>query len=166
MIYFASFLLCAGIVALDQITKYLTVANIGLGETLPLWPGVVHLTYVRNEGMSFSLLSGARWFFVVVTILVLLFALYVIVKKWVTHPFGLLSLSAVLGGAVGNLIDRVLHGYVVDMIEVEFMRFAVFNVADIFVVCGGIAFCIYGVFFWRDPREAARDGEAGHDPEG
>lgn len=146
--------------ALDQLSKYLTVRNLAPGQDLAFWPGVLHFTHVRNEGMSFSLLSGARWFFVVVTLAVIALAIFAMYKKWISHPFGLISLSCVLGGAVGNLIDRVRWGYVVDMIEVEFVRFAVFNVADMFVVCGGIAFCIYGIFFWKEPeKRGASDHE-------
>ena len=154
MIYVVSFLFAAAIVAADQLLKAFVSGTLALGQIRPLLPGIVHLTYVRNEGMSFSLLSGARWFFVVMTLLVFALAVFAVARRWVAGPFGLLSLAAVLGGAAGNLIDRVRFGYVVDMIEVEFMHFAVFNLADIFVVCGGIAFCIWGVFFWKDPREA------------
>ena len=153
MIYVFSFLFAAAIVAADQILKAFISGTLALGQIQPLLPGLVHLTYVQNDGMSFSLLSGARWFFVVMTILIFALAIFAIAKRWVTGPFGLLSLAAVLGGAVGNLIDRIRFGYVVDMIELEFMHFAVFNLADIFVVCGGIAFCIWGVFFWKDPNE-------------
>ena len=62
---------------------------------------------------------------------------------------------AVLGGAVGNLIDRVLHGYVVDMFNLQFMDFAVFNVADIGISVGGVLLCVYVLFFWRKPEESA-----------
>ena len=163
MIYLASFLLAAVAVGLDQFTKYLTVANLALGEDFPVWPGMFHFTHLRNDGMSFSLLSGARWFFVIVTIVVILFALYAIYRRWIDHPMGILSLAAVLGGAVGNLIDRIRFGYVVDMIEVEFVRFAVFNVADMFVVVGGIVFMLYGLLFWKEPERPSKEDT--NDPE-
>ena len=144
---------------MDQFTKYLTVQNLALGENFAVWPGVFHFTHLRNEGMSFSMFEGGRWVFVIITFAVIAFCLFAMWKKWIDHPFGLISLASVLGGAVGNLIDRIRWGGVVDMIEVEFIRFAVFNVADIFVVCGGIAFCIYGVFFWKEPEKKEKPHE-------
>ena len=152
LIYLCSFLLAAAAIGLDQWSKYLTVAHLALGERQPLLPGVIRLTHVQNDGMSFSLFGGARWVFVILTILVLAFAVFAVWRRWVRHPPGLLSLSAVFGGAVGNLIDRIRLGYVVDMLEFEFMRFAVFNVADIFITVGGVLFCIWAVFFWKDPK--------------
>lgn len=152
MIYLFSSLLALLAIGLDQWSKYLTVAHLALGERRPLLPGIVRLTHVQNDGMSFSLFSGARWIFVVLTILVLAFAIFAVWRRWVRHPLGLLSLSAVFGGAVGNLIDRIRLGYVVDMLEFEFMRFAVFNVADIFITVGGVLFCIWAIFFWKDPK--------------
>ena len=146
------------IVILDQITKYITVANIPLGEVIPFWDGVFHFTYLRNTGMAFSMLEGGRWFFLVLTIAAFLLMGFALKKGWITHPTGLWALASIAGGAVGNLIDRVLYGYVIDMIEVEFMRFAVFNVADCFVVCGAILLVIYTFFFDKPVKE-----ETGHD---
>ena len=77
-------------------------------------------------------------------------------KKWVTHPLGLWALATISGGAVGNLIDRVRLGYVVDMMEVEFIRFPVFNVADCFVVCGAILLVVYVLFFDKSGEEKKR----------
>ena len=157
LIYLSLALFFCAIVALDQLSKLYIVERLAFGAQQKLIPGLVHLTHVRNDGMSFSLLSGARWFFVVVTLAVFVIAILAVKKKLITQPLGLFSLAAVLGGAMGNLIDRVRLGYVVDMIEVEFMDFAVFNVADIFVVCGGILLMIFGIFFWRDPKEAGHE---------
>lgn len=147
MLYFALAIFAILIVVLDQVTKYLTVCHISLGQTIPFWDGVFHFTYLQNTGMAFSLLEGGRWFFLVMTLVV--FALFAVALKqnWITHPTGLWALAAIFGGAVGNLIDRVRLGYVVDMIEVEFISFPVFNVADCFVVCGAILLIIYAFFF-------------------
>jgi len=146
------------IVILDQVTKYLTVANIALGDTIPFWDGVFHFTYIQNTGMAFSLLEGGRWFFLIMTAAAFVLLGVALKKNWITHPTGLWALASIAGGAVGNLIDRVLYGYVIDMIEVEFMRFAVFNVADCFVVCGAILLVIYTFFFDKPVKE-----ENGHD---
>ena len=150
----------AVIVILDQVVKYLVVQNIPLGGMVPVWPGVIHLTYVKNTGMSFSLLEGQRWFFVVVTLVILAAMVVAVRKKWVRHPMGLWALAAIAGGAVGNFMDRLLLGYVIDMFEVEFIRFAVFNVADSFLVCGTIVLVIYALFFDR-PKEDTGHGADG-----
>lgn len=161
MLYFILAVFSLLIVCADQITKYLTVAHIPLGDIIPVWDGVFHFTYLRNTGMAFSLLEGGRWFFLVLTIAALVLMVLAVVKKWVVHPTGLWALAAIAGGAVGNLIDRIRFGYVVDMIEVEFMDFAVFNVADSFVVCGAVLLVIYEIFFDKQKKETGHDSDAG-----
>ena len=145
------------IVAADQLTKYLTVANIALYEDVPFIPGLLQLTYVQNTGMAFSMLRGGRWFFLAVTVFALILMALAVKKKWVNHPLGLWALAAIAGGAVGNLIDRIRLGYVVDMIDVTFMNFAVFNVADCFVVCGAVLLVIYTLFFDKPQKEVPND---------
>ncbi|MCI8526565.1 MAG: signal peptidase II [Oscillospiraceae bacterium] len=180
MVRYLAMLLGAGaIVVLDQLSKFWITGHIqcrayqvagqvltcaqspGLPATAPVWDGVVHLTHYHNTGMAFSLLEGARWLFLVLTALVLALAALVVVKKWITHPLALTALTMIAGGGVGNMIDRALHGAVVDMIEVEFMNFAIFNVADCFVVAGTILLAVWAVFLDRNkpkaPGEAADD---------
>jgi len=156
MLYAVLAVFAALSVVLDQISKYLTVKYIPLHEIVPLWDGVVHLTHLRNTGMAFSMLQGGRWFFLVMTLVVFVLLGLAIRKKWVSHPVSLWALAAIVGGAIGNLIDRVRLGYVVDMIEVEFMNFAVFNVADCFVVCGAILLVIYAFFFDKPAKKGAQ----------
>lgn len=151
------------IVILDQWTKHLTVTHIPLGSVVPVWDGVFHFTHIHNTGMAFSLLEGGRWFFLVMTLAAFVLLGVALKKKWITHPSGLWALAMIAGGAVGNLIDRVLYGYVVDMIEVEFMRFAVFNVADCFVCIGAALLVIYAFFFDQD---AKKKKENTHDSDG
>lgn len=146
------------VVVLDQVTKYLTVAHIPLGTAIPAIPGLFQLTYVQNTGMAFSMLEGGRWFFLVMTLAALGLMVLAIKKRWISHPLGLWALAAIAGGAVGNLIDRIRLGYVIDMIEVTFMKFAVFNVADCFVVCGAILLVIYA--FFLDRREENKHDSA------
>ncbi|MGN1290164.1 MAG: signal peptidase II, partial [Bradyrhizobium sp.] len=122
----------------------------------------VHLTYVKNTGAAFSIFSGQRWPLIVLTLAVLAVIVYAVARRYVRHPFGVLTLAAIVGGAVGNLIDRARQGFVVDMFEVEFMRFAVFNVADIFLTCGAVALCFYIIFFFGKD-EKARLAEKHHD---
>ena len=151
MLYLTLAIFAAAIVALDQLTKYLTVANISLGDTVPVLDGVFHFTYVQNTGAAFSMLEGKTWFFYIITFVFLALVTLSIWKKWVKSTGSLFSLAAITGGAVGNLIDRMVQSYVVDMIEVEFMRFAVFNVADCFITCGAVALVIF--VFLEDKKE-------------
>ncbi len=134
------------LIAVDQIVKYLVKTNIPLGGHVDFIPHVLGLSHIHNAGAAFSMLTGARWFFVVLTVAFLIFALWVLYARKITHPMGRWTLVMVIAGACGNLIDRAIFGYVVDMFEVLFMNFAIFNVADIYVVVGGILFCVYYAF--------------------
>ena len=160
MRYLAMLLGAGAIVGLDQLTKYLTVQNIPLGGELPVWEGVFHLTYFRNTGMAFSLLEGARWLFLALTAAFLVIAVLAVVRKWLTHPVALAALTMIVGGGVGNMIDRELHGAVVDMIELDFIRFAIFNVADCFVCIGAALLVVWVLFLDRKP---ARPEGGSHD---
>ena len=139
------------LVGLDQLVKYLVRTGIPLGGQAPLIPHVLGLRYIQNSGAAFSILVGARWFFVVLTVVFLAVALWVLYAKKITHPLGKWTLVLIIAGAAGNLIDRALFGYVVDMFETLFMSFPVFNVADIYVTVGGVLFCIYYGFLHDNP---------------
>lgn len=146
------------VVILDQITKALVVRHIPFGAQVPVIPGLVHLTYVRNAGAAFSMLSGMRWLFLALVAVFFVTVVLMVKRGLVDRPTQLWCLAAIGGGAVGNAIDRAISGTVVDMIEVEFVRFAVFNVADSFITCGAIVLIVFLFFFDRkEPR---------HDPEG
>ena len=138
LLFYALFV--AGIVAADQFTKYLTVANIALGQRVEWMPGFLGLTYVQNTGAAFSSFEGMMWLFV------LIFAAFTVAIVWEyrRRSFGFTGfewwcIAAVYGGGLGNMIDRIRLGYVVDMFRTEFMVFPVFNVADCFITCGCIA---------------------------
>ncbi|MFI3313902.1 MAG: signal peptidase II [Eubacteriales bacterium] len=153
MLYILLFLTTVGVIALDQWTKFLTIANIPMYGQIPVWDGVFHLTYILNTGAAFSMLEGQMWFFFLITLAFLVGVGLVIWKKWITHPVGLFAIAMITGGAIGNFIDRMTIGAVVDMIEVEFMDFAIFNVADSFIVVGAILLCIWAIFLDRKPKE-------------
>ena len=143
------------IVVLDQVTKYLTVANIELFADIPFIPGLLQLTYVRNTGAAFSSFEGQQWLFAIVFIVFTGAILYEYFKK--PMPFSKLErwcIAAVYGGGLGNMIDRVRLGYVVDMIETTFIEFPVFNVADCFITCGCILMMVHLILFhkefWKD----------------
>lgn len=132
---------------LDQAVKYWTTVNIVVdtGEA-KLIPGLIHLANVHNTGAAFSFLEGARWFFVILCILFCLLVVYVLVKNVITHPLARWMAVLVMAGAIGNCIDRIVCGFVVDMFEFDFLifgkQFPVFNVADIYITIGAIIFCI------------------------
>ncbi len=145
------------IVAVDQITKYLTVANIAYKGNVPFLPGILSLTYVKNDGAMWSLLKGQQWLFAVVFALLTVGILYEYFKARLPFStFDRWCIAAIFGGGLGNMIDRLRFGYVVDMIETEFITFPVFNVADCFITCGCIALLISLIFFnkgfWKEEK--------------
>ena len=152
-------LLAAALVALDQLVKFLVRSNIGLGESVPFLPHVLQFTYVQNTGAAFSLLEEHTWVLTLISAVVSVVLVVMLVKRVFRTRAANALLAVVLAGAVGNLIDRVAFGYVTDMFNFQFMRFAVFNVADVCVVCGGIAFCIYFLFFYDKLEKKEGDGD-------
>ena len=142
------FVLAAVLVAADQLVKYLVSANIPLGGSAPFLPCIMDLTYVRNTGCAFSLLEEHTWLLTLISAVMSVVLAAAIVKGFFKHPLGKITLTLVLAGAVGNLVDRALYGYVIDMFRTLFMDFAVFNVADICVVVGGIAAAAYYLFLY------------------
>ena len=138
-------LIAAACCAADQLFKFWVVRHIPLEGYVELIPGVVGLTHIRNTGMAFSLLSEHTWILAVVSGAVAVLLAWLLWKGKFTG-WEKLGLALVLGGDLGNLIDRALLGYVVDMIEVDFMRFPVFNVADCFISCGCVLLMLHLVF--------------------
>ena len=153
------FMLFSGaIVVADQITKYLTVANIALYEDVPFIPGLLQLTYVQNTGAAFSSFEGQQWLFAIVFVVFTAMVFYEYSKK--SMPFTTLErwcIFAIYGGGLGNMIDRVRLGYVVDMIETTFIEFPVFNVADCFITCGSILLIAHLILvnkeFWKEEKK-------------
>ena len=144
-------LLAAGIVAADQLTKFLVLTYIPLQTQVEVLPGIVGLTYVRNYGAAFSSFQGQQWLFALIFILFTVLVVWEYRKK--AMPFTAFErwcIAAIYGGGLGNMIDRVRFGYVVDMIETQFIDFPVFNVADCFITCGCITLIVHLVLFNRD----------------
>lgn len=176
-------LFAAGIVAADLLSKYWTVHHIalnpgqlehwpalqaafGLSDTaltelpakIDAIPGIFHFTHTLNEGAAFSSFSGMQWLFVAVFLVLTVFIHWEFPKKrW---PFTTLErwcIVAIYAGGIGNMIDRLRFGFVIDMIEVEFMNFAVFNVADSFITCGAILLlahlALFNKEFWKEEKK-------------
>lgn len=151
-------LMAAVVVVADQLSKLWVVQNIPMFNQIPVIPGLVHLTYVQNTGAAWSSFQGQIWLFA------LIFAVFTAAIIWEfskkSMPFTTFErwcIAAVYAGGLGNMIDRIRLGYVVDMIEVEFMQFPVFNVADCFISCGCIALIVHLIFFnkefWKDDKK-------------
>ena len=130
----------AAVIALDQWFKSWIVAHIALnGGTLPLIPGLVHLSHIHNSGAAFSMLEGSRVCFLLLLAVFAVMVAWAIRSRFLETEFDCWVAALAVGGALGNGIDRFRMGYVVDMFELEFMRFAVFNIADIVLcVCAGL----------------------------
>lgn len=153
------------IVLLDQFFKYWIVANIELGEQIQLIPGIIHLTYIKNTGAAFSMFENMRWLLLAVTVAAIAAIVVFMVRSKSGKACKILA-AAVLGGAVGNAVDRVVYGYVVDMFCTDFITFPVFNVADCFIVVGGILFCVFYILDARKTdKKAAAAEEAPEEPE-
>ena len=144
------------LVLLDQGVKYLVLTKIPLGGHVPFLPHLLELTYVQNTGAAFSILESHTWLLALVSLVMSALLAWALFKPLFRHPLGRFFLALVLAGAVGNLIDRALRGFVVDMFNVLFMSFAVFNVADICVVVGGIGLGVYYLLLADklEPKEA------------
>lgn len=153
MIYAAAAIL---LVALDQLVKVLVRSFIPLGESVIFLPGILNLTYIQNTGAAFSSMEGQTFLLGIFSALVSLVLIVILVRHVVNHPAGRWIVTVVLAGALGNMLDRLLIGYVTDMFQTVFMNFAVFNVADIYVVLGVIALAVYVIFFW-DRLEAPQN---------
>ena len=144
-----SALLALGLLALDQWVKYYITVNLPLGESQPLLPGLVELRTVHNYGAAWSSFSGMRWLLVIATSCIVLAVLAALVRRKVRHPLGVLAACLIISGGLGNILDRVRLGYVVDMFNLQFMEYPVFNVADICVVAGGFLGLVYYQWFYE-----------------
>ena len=155
-------ILLAACIGLDQLLKWWVTANLEVGQSAALLPGIVRLTRLHNTGAAWSSFSGKTGVLAVVTIILMAAVVWMVVKKLVRHPLGLTAAMLVLGGGVGNMIDRLFRGYVVDMFDLEFMDYPIFNLADIFVVVGVILGAVYYLWFYDKYDKPKKEPE--HDP--
>ena len=157
MTFFLYVLFTVLVVAADQFTKYLTLANIALYEHVPFIPNFLGFTYVQNTGAAFSSFEGQQWLFLVIFAALTVGILWEYFKSPMPFTkFDRWCIAAIYAGGLGNMIDRVRYGYVVDMIQTLFMNFPVFNVADCFITCGCFALLISLFFnkeFWKEEKK-------------
>ena len=155
-----------GSVGLDQLTKYLAVEFLKPIRSYPLWKGVLHLTYIENEGAAFGMLSNHRWVFMIFSSVAIVGVSIYLFRfcregKWVK-----VALAMIVGGGIGNMIDRIALGYVVDFVDFTLIHFAVFNVADSFVSVGAVMLVIWFVramiLEYRNGKTKKAGGEPDH----
>ena len=146
----ARYLLIAGLLVLDQVVKYIVRAKMALGQSIPLLDGVFHLTYVQNTGAAFNMFEGMQTFLQVVPFAALIFAVWYMERHLNTHWTQPLALILVISGGLGNLIDRVLMGFVTDMFDFCLIDFPVFNVADIYVSLSVVALFALMIFKYKE----------------
>ena len=124
------------LIVLDQLVKWAIVSNIKIGEVKGFIPSIMSLTYLQNTGAAFSILENQQWLFTIITLLVIGGAIWYLIKN-IKGSFGLISgLTLIIAGGLGNFIDRLRQGFVVDMFQFDFINFAVFNVADTYLTFG------------------------------
>ena len=143
-------LIAIGIILVDQVSKYIIAISFEIGEKFYIIGDWMKITYVQNRGVAFSMFSGNQFITIMLTSILLIVCLAFIIKEKENKAL-LIVLTCILGGGVGNLIDRIFRGYVVDMISCG--NFAVFNIADIFVTCGCILCAVYLLFFYKDDQK-------------
>ena len=146
-------LLAIAIVLIDQWSKIVIEKSFVTGQTKEIIKGILDFTYIRNEGAAFGIMQGAKIAFIVITLAVFLATFYYFKKFKPTHPLFLTAASFVLAGAVGNLIDRVSLGYVRDFIDVAFINYPVFNIADSTICIGALLIVIYAFLDYRKTAE-------------
>lgn len=149
------YLVAIGLIAVDQWTKYLTMQHINLHEAIEVIPGVLSFTHHRNTGAAWSILEGQMMFFYIITVIVVGVILYYLHTEGKQHPLFGWSLVFLLGGALGNFIDRLLHQFVVDMIRADFINFPIFNVADMALTFGVILMIVYLIWDEINQKKAA-----------
>lgn len=149
------FLVVFILVALDQLTKYAAFHNLQKLNTIPILEDIFHLTFVQNRGAAFGILQNQRWFFIIMTVVVLVGIVYYYTKLPKYEPYGFIRISLILisAGALGNLIDRIRLGFVIDFFDFRLINFPVFNVADICVVIGTIVLTWFILFTHEEDLE-------------
>ncbi|GAY72989.1 signal peptidase II [Lentilactobacillus kosonis] len=132
---FIYIIISVGLIGIDQLVKFWVVSSLQLGQVNSVINGVISITRLNNDGAAWSMLTGQRWLFVVIALIAAAFIIYYLFK-FNGHVVYQISLTLLLAGTLGNLIDRIIQGYVVDMFQLDFINFPIFNCADMFLTIG------------------------------
>ena len=146
-------------IAGDQALKGWTVSHLELGESTPFIPAIMQLTRVHNYGAAWSSLSGKTVLLIAVTAVMMIAVAVLLLRRVVRHPLGVAACLLILGGGIGNIIDRIRLGFVVDMFDLLLFSYPVFNLADCFVVVGAILGAVYYLWIYEkfDARKKSND---------
>ena len=143
------------VVLLDIVSKYLTLQLlVPLGREVVVIPKVLNFCYVENTGAAFGILKDHRWIFMTLSVLLIAILIVVLKTSKIDHILFKVSISMILGGGIGNMIDRIFVGHVVDFIKAAFIDFPVFNIADSAVVLGTAALAVYFIFFDKPQKNS------------
>ena len=150
------FLLMAGVILADQLTKILALQYLAPVGSYPLWEDVLHLTYVENTGAAFGMLKDHRWVFLVISTVALGGMIVYMFLNKSRHQLETVAVAFIVGGGIGNMIDRIARGFVVDFVDVKCIPFwkYIFNVADIFVCVGCGLFILYVLLYETRVKKA------------
>ncbi|TCP52409.1 signal peptidase II [Tumebacillus sp. BK434] len=156
------YLLIALVVVLDQVMKYYIRTNMQVTESVPLWEGVINLTSHRNTGAAFGIMEGQQWFFILSVVAVIVGVIYFRAKgEFKGRPLMETGVALLVGGAIGNAIDRVVFGAVTDFFDLQFTKFAIFNIADIAINLGVGLMILSMLLEWvRTSKKVSRKGDA------
>lgn len=144
----------AVIVIIDQIIKYFVVGNLQSGDNVPFIGNLLTLTYVENRGAVFGIMQNMSWLFAIITVIMIAIFFYIIIKKKITNKLFLSGVILVIGGGIGNLIDRIFRGFVVDYLQLSFFS-PVCNFADYCITIGAVLMVIF-VLFFSDKKDENR----------
>lgn len=141
---------------IDQMSKYTFDKLFPLGSSTRVCEKFFYITKTYNDGISFSMLSGSKWFIILISLIIILF-LYFYSKNFKENKRNILAFSLVYGGLLGNLFDRIIHGYVIDFLDFYIFNYnyPVFNVADI-CICFGVALLLYAIYKGEDNENSSR----------
>ena len=141
----------------DQLLKHWVVTRLAIGESAPFLPGIMRFTRLHNYGAAWSSFSGKTAVLLIITTVLMVAVAVLLVKNIVRHPLGVAAGLLILGGGIGNYIDRIFRGYVVDMFDLQFMSYPIFNLADCFVVVGAILGAVYYLWIYDKYDKKGKD---------
>lgn len=152
VLYIVDLVIIAICTGLDRLTKFYAVTRLKNHPSVSVWSGVFELHYLENYGAAFGILKNQKYFFVLVTGAVVLTCIYVLVKMPARKKYNAahILLTLIMAGAVGNVIDRFLYGYVVDFLYITIIDFPIFNIADIFVTVSTIVLVFLLIFYYKE----------------
>lgn len=157
MFYILFLLSIPVIVALDQIIKYVIFNTVRINGSIPVIKDVFHISYTENTGAAFGMMKNYRWVFITFTVVITAYLLYLLIARKVKSKLFVAAASLIVAGGLGNLIDRVFRGFVIDYLDFRLINFPLFNLADTVISIGTGLLCIYLIFFSEKAEQ--KDGE-------